>query len=218
MGAFSGGLTFRQYTVKDPLPDGWADKFREGIRTNAFKDIDLAGEADRSIGWCDARFPLDVDLEPEQYQFDDHLVLGLRTDVLAVPGPLLKLHTEAETRKVTKEQGRESLNRYEKAEIKERVKLFLREKMMPSVKSIDMVWSLQLGIVRFFAGSEKANLEFMELFEDTFGLQLIPDAPYTAGLFGKGVQLSEAEKAALDTAEPTPFIDPETAARLMMEN
>lgn len=217
MGAISGGMTFRQYTVKEALPEGWADKFREGIRRCAFVDIDLAGEADRAIGWCDPRFPLDTDLEPEQYLFGDYLLLGLRTDVLAVPGPLLKLHTEAETRKVSKEQGRDSLNRYEKAEIKERVKLFLRGKMLPSVKSVDLVWSLSEQVVRFFSSSEKANLEFMELFEDSFGLQLIPDAPYTAGLFGKGVNLSELEKAALDTVEPTPFIDADTAARLLME-
>lgn len=217
MGAFSGGLTFRQYYVNEPLPAGWAESFREGIRKNACEEVDPAGEADRTIGWCDARFPLDTDLEPEQYLFDDHIVLGLRTDTLTVPGPLLKLHTEAEIRKLIKEQGREDLNRYERAEVKERVRLVLRSKILPSVKSVDMVWSLQTQIVRFFASSEKANQEFMELFEESFGLQLVPDSPYTAALYGKGIALDDAQKAALDRVEPAAFIDAETAQRLLME-
>ncbi|MCA9543880.1 MAG: recombination-associated protein RdgC [Myxococcales bacterium] len=211
MGAFSGGLSFRQYHVQGDLPANWPEKYQVEIKRLAHKPIDPANEEDRSVGWCNAEFPLDVQLDEQTWHLNEYIVLGMRIDTLAVPGPLLRLHTEAECRKLMAEQKRDSLNRYEKAEVKERVRLAMRAKMMPSIKSIDMVWNWTDGTVRFFASSEKANLEFMELFEDTFGVSLVPDVPYTVALNGRGVTLTEAQKAALENVEPTPFVDADTA-------
>ena len=109
MGAFSGGLTFRQYYVRDPLPGDWRERFQIGIEQNIFQPLDPAGEAERSVGWCSIHFPLDLDLTPEQYIYNEYIVLGMRIDTLAVPGPLLRLHTEAECRKLMAEHEREQI-------------------------------------------------------------------------------------------------------------
>jgi DNA recombination-dependent growth factor C len=217
MGAFSGGSTFRQYYVSGELPNNWPDTFQEGIARLAFKDIDLKGEEDRALGWCSAAFPLDIDLQPELWRFNEYIVLALRIDTLGVPGPILRIHTEAEIRRVQLEQKRESLNRYEKAEIKERIHMALRARVLPSIKSIDMVWNWTDGTVRFYAGNEKTNLEFQEMFEDSFGLLLIPDTPYTAGLHGQGIKLTDEQKAVLDVVEPSIFVDTETALAALHE-
>ena len=211
MGAFSGGSTFRQYYVSGELPDNWPAKFQAGIERGVFKEIDLKGEEDRALGWCSAAFPLDLDLQPELWRFNEYIVLALRIDTLTVPGPLLRIHTEAEIRRVQLEQKRDSLNRYEKAEIKERIHLMLRARVLPTIKSIDMVWNWTDGTVRFYAGNEKVNLEFQEMFEETFDLILIPETPYTAALHGRGIKLSDKEKASLDAVEPSIFVDTDTA-------
>ncbi len=211
MGAFSGGLTYRQYHVQGELPDNWPTTFLAEIRRLAHTPIDPANEEERSVGWCSAEFPLDVELAESDWHLNEYIVLGMRIDTLTVPGPLLRLHTEAECRKLMLEQKRDSLNRYERAEVKERVRLSLRARMFPSVKSIDLVWNWTDGTVRFFSSSEKTNLEFMELFEDTFRLSLVPEVPYTIALHERGLTLTEAQKARLEQVEPTPFVDADTA-------
>lgn len=204
MGAFQGGLTFRQYYVQDPLPEGFRDRFEQRIRHHAFREIDLAGEEERAVGWCNAAFPLDVDLYQNTFFLNEYIVLGYRIDTLTVPGPLLRLYTEQEARRVGEEQKRENLTRFERAEIKDRVKRELRRKMMPSVKCVDMVWHMDDARVRFWSGNEKLNLEFQELFEDTFEVGLWPDNAYTAAL---KMSLEDSEKVVLDNLEPALFVD-----------
>ncbi len=216
MGAFAGGLTFRQYYLREPLPKDWKQRFQEGIESNTFKEIELQGEEDRAVGWCSVHFPLDLELSPEQYLYNEYLILGMRIDTLSVPGNLLRIFSESRARQIMMEQKRDSLTRFERAEIKEQVKRELRKRMMPSIKSVDMIWSWQQGILRFFNGNEKLNLEFMELFENSFGLQLIPDNAYTATLYA-GMDLSDAERQALESVEPSSFVDQDVAVAAMTE-
>lgn len=215
MGAFEGSLTFRQYYVRDPLPEGWRDRFQQRIQHFAFKEIPVESEEERAIGWCNPRFALDTELFPEKYHFNEYLVLGLRVDTLKVPGPILKLYVEKEARRVMEEQKRESLSRYERAELKELVRRQLRQRILPAVKTVDMVWHLDGGVVRFWSGSEKLNLEFMELFEQTFDVVPVPDNAYTAAQAGLG--LTDDEIARLVDLEPTPFVDEAAAAVLVRE-
>lgn len=216
MGAHSGSMTFRQYYVRHPLPADWRERFHEGIERMIIRPLDPAGEEERALGWCGPHFALDVELNSEQYLYNDYLILGLRIDTLTVPGALLRLFAEAEARRVMAEQKRATLTRYERAEIKDRVKAELKKKVLPSIKAIDLVWNLQDGVVRFYSTNEKLNVEFAELFEQTFELPLTSDAAYVAGLL-EAVGLTDAERAALDGVEPTPFVDLETAVAAMKE-
>lgn len=216
MGAFQGGLTFRRYTVTTPLPKDFKDLYQKAITQYAFRPIEPHSDEERSIGWANAVFPLEIEFDPEMYRFNEYFVLAVRIDTLVVPGPLLKLYTEAECRRVMIEQKRDSLNRYERAEIKEFIKKQLRKKMLPSIKAVDMVWNITEGVVRFYSSNEKVGLEFMELFEATFDITLVPDSPYTAALHG-GFALSEAQRDLLEDVQPTSFVDVETLTTAMTE-
>jgi DNA recombination-dependent growth factor C len=204
LGAFQGGLTYRQYFVRGELPADWRDRFAERLREHAFKPVEPASEEERALGWCSPHFPLDVDLHEGIYLHNEYLVLSVRIDTLKVPGPILKIYTEAECRRTMAEQKVDSLNRYQRAEIKDRVTQELRRKILPSIKTVDMVWSLHTGRVRFWSGNTKLNEEFQELFEQTFELGLGADTPYTAAAFGiLGVPEDVVEKLA--DLQPTPF-------------
>ncbi len=216
MGAFTGGLTYRQYFVRDQLPGDWRERFQLGIEHHVFQPLDPSSETERSVGWCSIHFPLDLEMIPEQYIYNDYIVLGMRIDTLTVPGSLLRIFTEAECRRLMHEQKRTKLSRYEKAEVKDRVKLDLKKRLMPSIKTIDVAWNWQQGVLRFFAGNEKVNVEFMELFEQTFGLALLPDGPYSAGLL-EATGLTDAEREAIVDLEPATFVDLDTAVAAMKE-
>lgn len=216
MGAFSGSMTYKQYVVRDDLPAQWREMFQQGILRHVFTPLDPGGEADRAVGWCSPHFPLDLDLDTNVYLYTDYIVLGLRIDAWNIPSSLLKIYSESEARRVMAEQNREALSRYERAEIKERVKLELRSKTLPSIKTVEMVWNWQDGTVRFFSSSQKLNLDFMDLFEDTFSLRLAPEGVYTSANHSMA-GLLEAEQERIDVVEPCAFVDVTTATDAMRE-
>ncbi len=216
MGAFNGSLTYRQYVVRESLPDAHRDLFEKGIQKHAFRPLTPAMEVERSIGWCNARFAMDTDLESTKYTYTDYIVLALRVDAWSIPATTLKIYTEAEVQRVMEEQKRESLSRYEISEIKERVKFELKQRTLPTIKTVDMVWSLQDGIVRFFSSSQKMNLDFMDLFEDTFTMTLMPLGALAAlDLDETGLAATDRER--VEHLDPCIFVDSDAAARAMTE-
>ena len=54
--------------------------------------------------------------------------------------------------------------------------------LLPSMKTIDMSWNVHTGVVRFWNQSGKVCEAFSDLFEDTFGMRLVPDNPYIGAL------------------------------------
>ena len=65
---------------------------------------------------------------------------------------------------------------------------------------VDVVWSMNEGVVRFFSHAEKAAANMTELFKKTFGLDLVAEAPYTlAGRLG----LTKPQEKAWEDLEVT---------------
>lgn len=210
MGAFHGGLTYRQYRVKESLATKWQTKVLAGLLNNIAHEIKPSDEELKSIGWCSAEFPLDTNLTLEQCLYrDEYLVFAMRVDAINIPKGLLNIYCEAEERRIKKEQKKEALNRYEKAEVREQVEQALRKKVLPSIRSTEVVWNWPEGIVRFFSTNKGLNEEFMELFEESFTLTLIPEYAYTLAQ-DPDLGLSKKELKQLDLIDATPFVDPET--------
>ena len=216
MGVFSGSLTFKQYTVRDAIPDDWKVLYQKAIERYTFRPLDPASEAERAVGWCSPHFPLDLDLDISDLMYTDYLVLGMRIDTWNLPAATLKIYAESEARRVMAEQQRESLTRYERAEIKERVKLELKRKTLPTIKNIEMVWNWREGTVRFFSSSQKVNLEFVDLFEETFSVRLMPDGPLAAAK-AEAAGLNEDQQALVLQLEPCLFVDTNTAFEALAE-
>jgi hypothetical protein len=216
MGAFTGGLTYKMYFVHDALPERWRDAFEAGVKRNTFRPLNPEAEEERSIGWCGPHFPLDLDLHSGVFLYNEYIVLAMRIDTLKVPAPLLRIYAEQEARRLMVEQNQGSMSRYERSEIKERIRRELRKKILPSIRTIDFVWSWQDGVVRFFSTSEKLNLEFMELFETTFNVPLTPDCAHTSARLS-ATALTEDEVVAVDALEPMAFVDADTIVAAMKE-
>ena len=209
MGAFQGGLTYRQYRVNQALPPKWQKKIQDGLSKHLAKEIDPAGDSDRSIGWCNAHFALDTSISLEQCLYNEYIVVGMRIDTLIVPKRLLAVYCEREERRAMQELKKEVLSRYERAEIREGVEATLRKKVLPSIKTAEIVWNWETGYVRFFNTSKGLNEEFIELFEESFGLTLTPEYAYTLA-HDPALGLSTELLKALDSAEPRAFVDQDT--------
>jgi hypothetical protein len=70
---------------------------------------------------------------------------------------------------------------------------------------VDLSWNLTTGVVRFWSQSPKALESMMEIFEDTFGLALLPESPAACAL---SLGLSAAQQQALEALTPTVFHAP----------
>jgi hypothetical protein len=106
---------------------------------------------------------------------------------------------EAEAAYLAK-KGRERMSKREKTELKELVAKKLRRQLVPSMRVVDLSWSLEEGIVRFFTHAAKPAAVMTEVFHRTFGLKLIPEAPYT---LAARIGLTKAQEKAWEDLEAT---------------
>jgi recombination associated protein RdgC len=179
MPALKGSLTYARYFVEGDLPKDFRERFMRAIRLRAMKPLSPDEEASERSGWCALGEPFDVELHYEGVFFNSYINLGFRTDRWVIPGPLLRARLkEAESAYLVK-RGRERLSRAEKAELKEVVTRKLRKQFIPVTRAVDLSWYLEDGVVRFFSQSPRAGLAMTTLFQKTFGLELLPEAPYT---------------------------------------
>jgi hypothetical protein len=200
MPALKGSLTYARFFVEGEPPKDFREKFMRAIRLRAIEPLTADDDVAERSGWCAIGEPFDIDLHYEGVFFNNFLNLGFRTDRWSIPGPLLRTRVrEAESAYLVK-RGRERLSRSEKAEIKELVARKLRKQFVPTTRAVDLSWSLEDGVVRFFSQSPRPTATMLELFTKTFGLKLVPEAPYT---LAARLGLSKAEEQAWTGLEVT---------------
>ncbi len=180
MGALRGSLTYSRFFVTGEVPDDVSATNLKRIRAGAF--VPLAPEEDEAQhhGWCALEDPMDVELDHEKVFFNEYVCLGLRIDSWIVPKPLLMAHLRSAEAALLERKGIERLGRKAKADLKLMVLKKLRRQLVPSTKSIELVWNVATGVARFFSQSPRIHVLVQELFEKTFRLSLVPESPGTA--------------------------------------
>jgi recombination associated protein RdgC len=68
------------------------------------------------------------------------------------------------------------------------------------VRMVDLSWSLEEGLVRFFSHSARTTAAMADLFAQTFGVELTIEAPYT---LAARLGLSPEQERAWAELEPT---------------
>lgn len=202
MGAFRGSISFSKFHVRGELPADYRDRFMESIQHHAFRDLDPSEELDQRMGWCSIEHPFDVELIHDKVFFGDYLNLGLRTDTWRIPSSLFKASFREAERDYLAEHGGDKLTRSQKKNLEAVVNTRLRHKVIPAMSVVDLSWGLGEGAVRYFQQSPKQHEAMLDLFEKTFGLELVLDGAYV-GAEKRG--LSQSVLDALPTLEPTLF-------------
>ncbi len=201
MGALKGSISYSKHYVRGELPADFRDTFVESIRLRAFCPLGLDDDEPR-VGWCSIEDPLDCELDHGKVYFNAYLNLGLRIDRWQIPGPLFKAHfAEAERERLAR-RGRDKLGKREKEELTTTVSRRLRKQLIPVMKVVDLSWNLDTGVVRFWNQSPRLVEILGELFEATFGLDLVPESPFTAAA---RLGLAEAHEQAIALLMPSVF-------------
>lgn len=178
MGALQGTLSYKLFYVDGELADDFKKDLVDRVTQRAFDVLDPEDEDEEHYGWVPIENPLRVEFDLFNVLFDQFINLGLRHDKWNVPSNLLKAHvSQAESAFMT-DHSKERLSKFEREDIKKLVFKELRERSLPRMSVIDMSWDIQSGRVRFWNQSSKTCELFQGLFEDTFGLTLLPANPY----------------------------------------
>ena len=202
MGARGGTLTFTRFFTQGALPKDLRRKFLEAAKLRVFAPLKPEDEALEATGWCVMERPFDLELDSAKMFHDNFVLLGFRVDRYRIPGALLKSQISDEEQRHLARGKKTKLSRNEKLEIKDRVVMRLRKKVIPSSKAIDLSWHLDSGVVLFFGHSKRMILDFAALFEKTFGLALLEDSPYAAAT---RAELPRELGRALKQIEPVSF-------------
>jgi hypothetical protein len=197
-------MTYARFFVDGELPDDFREKLMRSIRQKVMKPLEPDEDAMERSGWCRIGEPFELELGYEDVFYNEYVNLGFRTDRWAIPGPLLRARMrEAEAAYLAK-KGRERMSKREKTQLKELVSKKLRRQLAPVVRHVDVSWSMNEGVVRFFSLAAKPALALSDLFTKTFGLKLVPEAPYT---LATRLGLSRADEKAWLSLEPTSFVE-----------
>jgi recombination associated protein RdgC len=177
--ALRGSLTYARFYVEGDPPDDLRERFMRSIRLRAMRPLEPEDEDLERSGWCKIGEPFVTDLGYEDVFFNSFLNLGFRTDRWQIPGSMLRRHVREAEAAYLEKKGRERLSRKEKTELKLLVAKKLRKQTAPQTRSVDLSWSLEERIVRFFGHAAKPAGLMTELFTKTFNLTLVPESPYT---------------------------------------
>ena len=198
MPALRGSLTYARFFVAGDVPEDFREKYMRAIRLRAMKPIEPDDEELERSGWCKVGEPFEIELRYEDVFYNEYVNLGLRTDKWRLPASILKQRLREAEAAYLEKKGRERLGRAEKTELKEVVSRKLRKQTSPATRMIDLSWSMNEGVVRFFSHAEKAGAQMMEIFTKTFGLRLVPEAPYT---LAARLGLSKAQESTWEELE-----------------
>lgn len=200
MPALRGSLTYARFFVDGDVPEDFREKYMRAIRLRAMKPLEADDEDLERSGWCKVGEPFEIELRYEDVFYNEYVNLGLRTDKWRLPTSMLKQRVREAEAAYLEKKGRERLGRAEKTELKEMVARKMRKQTSPATRMIDVSWSMNEGVVRFFSHAEKAGAQMMEIFTKTFGLRLVPEAPYT---LAARLGLSKAQESAWEELELT---------------
>ncbi|MCB9735693.1 MAG: hypothetical protein H6745_24160 [Deltaproteobacteria bacterium] len=179
MGALSGAITTTAYYIVGELPEGFRETFLDALGKNAFQDIDLALDHDESFGWVTIKDPFDTEFDLNKVLWGDYFMVTLRHDVIRLPAAAFKFHLAKAVKDQCVATGKERLSKPEVEDLKERLERDLKKRVLPSIKTVDFVWNIERGQGWLFTQNKGMLERFIDIFEDTFGLQAHERNPYS---------------------------------------
>jgi hypothetical protein len=206
MGFASGSVSFRRFKVIGKSPKAVEQSLLDKLEANAIQTSDIGLPEEEEYGWCGGRHVLDAKFSFEHNVFADALHFALRIDTNKVPSELKKAWSMMEEDAVAAENPSGFISKNQKKDVKDSIRQkideelragrFRRSKMMP------VLWDLPSQTV-YCSASGKSFEKLAEIFERTFGLELVP---LSAGSLGLRVAEDRGKRRDYEDFRPTRFV------------
>jgi hypothetical protein len=179
VGALTGGITTTAYYVEGDLPKGFREPFVEAMNQSRFKEIEVEGDQTESHGWVDIQNPFSESLRIDTVHWNAYFLFGMRHDTLRIPASLFKMHLNKRLDDYKAEFGKDRITKADRDNVSGLLEREMRRKVLPGVKVHDVAWNLDRKELWLFTTNKYARQLFEELFDKTFGLNLIVRNPYS---------------------------------------
>jgi len=190
MGALNGRMSPLGFRALGSVED-W-DKALGQIVRYRFQPVDLDAGKEQSFGWVQLTDPFETSFTKSSIFFGEHLVgLTFRMDGIQIPAGQFRLHLTKRIRDLKTERKGEEISKREQARLKDDLRADWIRKVIPTIKLYEVVFHSATNRVWFFGKSKSVVDTFLQVFLDTFGVNLQLDSAYTAALQQLGPAVAE---------------------------
>ena len=203
MGLISRSGSFTRYLADGTLPEEFMGILSEKVARYSFRVLDEKSIDERSVGWVNIMDIFDNRFAGLEFLKEPYITMALRVDERKVPATALKQYCLEAEENIKKEENLEYLPKSRRSDIKDGVRLRLMKRAIPVSKTYDMIWNYSTSLVVFGCTANRLCDEFMEIFLQTFDIQLQAFYPYT--LAGRFLEKEGTPAELLDGLNPMNF-------------
>lgn len=179
MPLLKGSITAVRYTVEGSVPDGFRDAYITALNDNAFREPLSPLHMEEVVGWCQVHNLLDVDFTDlnAAWLYNQYAVFSFRADKKTLPTRYFQAHLQKRVAAWCRENNRERAPSAVRQELKELLQQELLRQCLPSVSTIDLLWSINDGWCLIEGAGGEPHDKVRKLFFRTFGLALTQADP-----------------------------------------
>lgn len=177
MGFASRSVSMVRYRIRGEIEGPFWEAVDDGVKAGAFREVQSDGEV-VGMGWASVEDFTDNQFERASYVRGNYVALSMRVDSIRVPTRILEIHYREQSKMLMEKTGQRRLSSSQRRELKDRLKVTLKQKVFPSIQVVDLIWNTSLGIVYLGTQSARIRERVEDHFKKSFGLRLIPLIPY----------------------------------------
>jgi hypothetical protein len=204
MGFKSGSISCRRFAVLGQS-NLTGEEILAKLSEHAFRaNVDSVPD-EVQYGWCGARHVMDSELSFDNNVFNDVYHFAMRVETNKVPGTIKQAYTAMEEAAVAKGNPSGFISKAQKHEVRGTVRQKLEEELKEGKhrrsKIVPVLWDYEKHTI--YSTAAGADLERLsEIFERTFGLELLP---LTAGAAALRI-LEVGKRSTYEDLRPTRFV------------
>jgi hypothetical protein len=206
MGFASGTVSFRRFRVVGKGPKAVDQAMLDKLEEHKISVGEFGVPEEEEYGWCGGRHVLDAQFSFEHNVFADALHFALRIDTNKVPGELKKAWELMEAEAVAAENPSGFISKNQKKDVKESIRKKIEDELRSGhfrrSKLLPVLWDLPSKTV-YSSASGKSFEKLAEIFQRTFGLDLVP---VSAGSLGLSVSEDKGKRRDYEDFRPTRFV------------
>jgi hypothetical protein len=206
MGFSSGSVSMRRFVVVGEQPKAIDQAILDSLDANKLAPTEDGVPPDIEYGWSGGRHILDGRFDFEKNVFNDAISFALRVDTNRVPAELRQAYQIIEEEAVAETNPSGFISRKQKKDVKEtlsqKIDDELRSGRFRRSKLTPLLWDFPTATI-YSPASPSAGEKLVELFERTFGLELMP---ISAGSLALRSLESHHRRRDYEDLRPTRFV------------
>lgn len=206
MGFASGTVSFRRFKVVGKGPKSVDQAMLDKLEEHKIQVGEYGVPEEEEYGWCGGRHVLDAQFSFEHNVYADALHFALRIDSNKVPSELKKAWELMEAEAVAAENPSGFISKNQKKDVKESIRKKIEDELRSGhfrrSKLLPILWDLPSQTV-YSSASGKSFEKLAEIFQRTFGLDLVP---MTAGSLGLTICEDNSKRRDYEDFRPTRFV------------